>query len=238
MPAKNLFAEVPSIGTDVTDELKVIKWDPPLPASLSGLALGNFPSFIRKTDQERVQNMPGKLVEWASEQWEVTEKLDGASTTFFYNEGEFGICSRNLRLKIGTSTHSVVADKLGLKEKLAEYDRNIALQGEMVGPGVHGNIYQLKEPEFRLFDIWDIDTQTPVKPYDRQMLASELGIQHCPVLHNGTVFDKNFTVEHLLEIADGVSNLNPATKREGLVFKSVNRPEHSFKVISNAFLLG
>lgn len=40
-------------GEDVTDVIGVVKWDPPLPAQLSGRAKGNFPSFIPKTDQER-----------------------------------------------------------------------------------------------------------------------------------------------------------------------------------------
>ncbi|MGZ7204990.1 hypothetical protein ACXWOS_11120, partial [Streptococcus pyogenes] len=44
------------IGYDLTELLGVVKWDPPLPASLGGTARGNFPSFIYKTDQERIQN--------------------------------------------------------------------------------------------------------------------------------------------------------------------------------------
>lgn len=40
-------------GENVTEYLGVQKWEVPLPAQLAGDAKGNFPSFIRKTDQER-----------------------------------------------------------------------------------------------------------------------------------------------------------------------------------------
>jgi len=44
--------ECPS-GTDLTEILGVKLWDPPVPAKIAGQAKGNFPNFIRKTDQER-----------------------------------------------------------------------------------------------------------------------------------------------------------------------------------------
>src|SRR6185503_10263785 len=37
-------------GADVTDALGVTKYEPPIPASLSGVMKGGFPSFIPKTD--------------------------------------------------------------------------------------------------------------------------------------------------------------------------------------------
>lgn len=40
-------------GADLTEFLEVQKYEPPVPTQLAGNAKGNFPSFIRKTDQER-----------------------------------------------------------------------------------------------------------------------------------------------------------------------------------------
>lgn len=40
-------------GMDVTDLLGIQKYDPPIPAHLSGTIKGQFPSFIQKTDEER-----------------------------------------------------------------------------------------------------------------------------------------------------------------------------------------
>jgi RNA ligase (TIGR02306 family) len=40
-------------GMDVSEMLGIIKYDPPIPAQLVGKVKGNFPSFLRKTDEER-----------------------------------------------------------------------------------------------------------------------------------------------------------------------------------------
>ena len=45
--ANNLPKEV---GTDISEILGVIKYEPPIPANLAGVVKGNFPSFIPKTD--------------------------------------------------------------------------------------------------------------------------------------------------------------------------------------------
>ena len=45
------------LGMDVTDILSVKKYEPPIPTQLSGEMKGSFPSFIKKTDQERIQNL-------------------------------------------------------------------------------------------------------------------------------------------------------------------------------------
>lgn len=44
-------------GDEVTEVIGVKKYDPPIPAQLAGSMAGNFPTFIRKTDQERIQNL-------------------------------------------------------------------------------------------------------------------------------------------------------------------------------------
>ena len=59
-----------------------------------------WPSWVAKTDEERVQNMPWILEN--KEPWIATEKIDGTSTTFTLKRGkwphkdEFYVCSRNV----------------------------------------------------------------------------------------------------------------------------------------------
>jgi RNA ligase (TIGR02306 family) len=89
-----------SIGDEVTELLGVTKYEPPMPAVLAGDAKGLFPSFIQKTDQERIQNLYDDYKSmYADEEFEVTVKLDGSSATYYFKDGEFGVCSRNLELK-------------------------------------------------------------------------------------------------------------------------------------------
>jgi RNA ligase (TIGR02306 family) len=40
-------------GLDVTEKLGIVKYEPPVPAELAGKVKGLFPSFLRRTDEER-----------------------------------------------------------------------------------------------------------------------------------------------------------------------------------------
>jgi RNA ligase (TIGR02306 family) len=83
-------------GADVTDLLGVLKWEPPLPVGMGGKVKGQFPGFLSKTDETRVQVLEPVLHRHRGKTFYVTEKLDGTSFTAFLRQGEFGICSRNL----------------------------------------------------------------------------------------------------------------------------------------------
>lgn len=73
--------EFSAIGDDVSDILGIVKWEREIPAQLRGQAKGNFPSFLRKTDQERVQNLVREIERIREsgepEMFEVSIKLDG-----------------------------------------------------------------------------------------------------------------------------------------------------------------
>lgn len=64
-------------GDDVTELLGIQKWEPTIPIQLSGVAKGNFPSWVPKTDQERIQNLTKEYESYKQEVWQVTEKLHG-----------------------------------------------------------------------------------------------------------------------------------------------------------------
>lgn len=223
-------------GMDVTELLGVQKWERPIPAQLAGLMKGSFPSFIPKTDQERAQNIV-KEIKTAAEaglMFEVTEKLEGSSMTCYLRDGEFGVCSRNIDLKCDeTNTFWAKAIEEGIEDKLRTLGRNLAVQGELIGPGIQDNIYKLSEHEYRVFDIYDIDTGEYLLPAERWRITAVLGLKHTPVIYQELMLDGD--VQGLLEIADGESVLYP-TLREGLVFKQVDGGM-TFKAVSNKYLL-
>jgi RNA ligase (TIGR02306 family) len=227
-------------GEEVSEELNIQKWEAPISAQLAGISKGSFPSFIRKTDQERIQNLKREYAEWQEEGlvWEMTEKLDGSSMTVFVNEEESGVCSRNLNLKESEeNAFWKVAIRENLIDKIKSTGKNIALQGELVGPGIQGNNYNLSDIEFYLFDIYDIDKQEYYTPEQRWMLVLQLGLKHAPILSHEINFKENqWTIEKVLINAEFKSYLNKQTEAEGVVFKSLDG-KHSFKAISNKFLL-
>lgn len=237
------------IEDDVTKILGILKYEKPLPAALAGMAKGNFPSFIPKTDQPRIQNCTRQFQDWKNQNvvWEVTEKLDGSSMTVYVNHNEIdeegapkhGVCSRNLELKRDeANSFWEAAIKFRLLEKIKDTGRSLAIQGELVGEGIQGNSYKLVGRQFFCFDIWDIDQQRYLLPEERQKLCEELNIQHVPVLGLGITTELgNSSIELVLSQAEGKSAIGCNPEREGLVFKSVTVHDVSFKAISNKWLL-
>lgn len=269
--------EVARSCESLTALLSIRKWDPPVPASLRGLVKGSFPPWIPKTDQERIQNLRKALDTWSDAEinpgltWEVTEKLDGSSMTCFVrlpshdgmpDAGEAleawsaavreGVCSRNLEL---TETEGNAFWQVARREKILQRlrdlcvatRRSLALQGELVGPGVQGNSYGFGYLRFFVFDVYDIEARRHLNPVERRQVASDLGLDHAPVIHESFSLRGN-SMADTLALADGNSEFK-TVPREGLVFKmnpvdSVssgicsNRIQHtSFKAISNAWLL-
>lgn len=226
-------------GDDCSAAIGIVKYEPPVPAALAGLAKGNFPRFLHKSDLERIQNLSKDLEQWSYNQvrWEVTEKMDGSSMTVYFRDGEFGVCSRNLELKEDdNNAFWRAAKKFLLQEKLTSTGRNLALQMELAGRGIQGNPYKLADHNIYLFDIYDIDTDQYLVPDERYQLTLDLDISHAPIINSCWEMPMNCSVDSLLSFAEGKSTINPSVEREGLTFKSlVGRT--TFKTVSNKFLL-
>lgn len=234
-------------GLDVSVPLNIKKWEMVVPAQLAGQVRGNFPTVIPKTDQERAQNLVKEIVaaNEAGIKFEITEKLEGSSMTVYRIQGEFGVCSRNLDLKeVAGNTFWDVARAEDIEAKMIAVDEHwdFAIQGELIGPGIQGNIYKLSKPEFRVFDVYNIQTGEYLKPEARRALIERMGLKHVPVLvAGGSLYDTlGITdIPQLLKFAEGKSVMGDITgpEREGLVFKECNGG-FTFKVISNKYLLG
>jgi RNA ligase (TIGR02306 family) len=225
-------------GVDVTTILNIAKYEPPIPAELAGKVKGLFPSFIRKTDEERVQNLAIEYQGWifqSAHQFYVTEKLDGSSATFYIKDGVFGVCSRNLELlETEENTFWKVARQLDLEKKMAAVGYNICLQGELIGEGIQGNPYRIKGQTVKFFNAFNIDAQEYLNLRDFVSITTLLGLDTVPIVE--APFALPSTVDEMIAYADSYSFLNPTTQREGVVVRSLDR-SISFKAISNSFLL-
>jgi RNA ligase (TIGR02306 family) len=112
--------------------------------------------------------------------------------------------------------------------------RNMAVQGEMVGPSIQKNFEGVEKNEFYVYDIFLIDEQRYMLPAERQGFCTAYGIKHVP-LGSPHAVTLPMDVAAALADADGPSGLN-GKYREGFVYKSMER-DFSFKVISNTYLL-
>jgi RNA ligase (TIGR02306 family) len=240
-PGRNLMQKIatcfgikPKLEGDVTEKLGIIKWEPPLPAELAGKAKGNFPTHLwPKTDEERIQNCFKYLSRRDPEEtYEVTVKMDGSSCTLARFEGELRVCSRNLELKIDddNATNSFVAIAMRYGEQVPD---GFAVQGELWGESIQDNLENVKGHHFSVFKVFDVANQKFLLPEERRAFCVEHGFEHVKVLETIAVAPNS--VADALAMAEGPSL--HAKIREGIVYKSNSDPNHSFKAISNSWLL-
>lgn len=233
LPLRGEMSDV-AVGADVTAMLGVTKWEVPIPTQIAGDIDGPFPSFIPKTDEERIQNLSADFDLFKRLRWVWTEKVDGSSITFYKDNGKFGVCSRNWSIKESDSHAGWnIAKEMNLPERLPD---GYAIQGELLGPKVQGNRYKWKKAGILFFSAYDIR----LGKYSLNALNSlidELQISVVPQIGNGGL--PCDSIDGLIKCADGKSLLAD-TDREGLVFRCYGESGElvkSFKVISNNFLL-
>lgn len=235
LPMSSLPSDFYVEGQDVSELLGVVKWEPPITTFAPEGTKAQFPSFLVKTDQERIQNLYNDYEDFKSEpEWIYTEKLDGTSFTAYYLDGDFGVCSRNLEIKLDSSSvYTQVARLYDLQEKMESLGRNLAIQGEVLGGKIQKNRYGLSNYQLYLFDVYDIVEGKYLPQQDLEAIADYLGVPTVPILKVGGLPS---TLDDLLLEADGVSILGNKPLREGFVVKNKCRTV-SFKVISNNFLI-
>ena len=211
----------------------------------------NWPAWVVKTDEERVQNIPWILKD--KEPWIATEKIDGTSTTFTLKRGkwphkdEFYVCSRNVVFDkpdktcfYDTNVYIEMAEKYDIFNKMKDLLYNhfadcewITIQGETYGPGIQKRDYHAPEHAFMAFNfITSKDGRWGTREMSN-LLEKNMGIPCVPILDDNFILPDS--VEELLNYATGESVCDNEM-REGIVFRSKDGSK-SFKAVSNEFLL-
>lgn len=228
-------------GEDVTDIFGVEKFDPPEFNSGVGKVKNPLSYGIYKTDETRIQASPDIIEELRGKPYYITSKMDGTSVTMYTKDNQFGITGHEKEFILDDDClFYLYAKKYHFMEKLQKLNKNIAFQGEFCGPGIQENRCGLKDYQWYVFNIQDLDTLNFLPYQEFITICKELNIATVPIVETGEAF--HYTEEELLEKADG---LYPSGKRrEGIVIrpqeemysKTLNA-RLSFKVINNKYLL-
>jgi len=235
-------------GQDVTEVLEITQWQPKIPACLAGLVKGSFPAFVPKTDETRVQVLGDVLKRYVGTKCYVTEKVDGASATYYLKDGEFGVCSRNLDLKESEgNAFWQFAREAKIEEKLREVGGNWAIQGELVGNGIQGNNLGIIGKKVLFFSAFDINAYRYLDFEDFEKFFIKIGLETVPILERDyTLVDD---IDSLVKKSVGRSAIAPKVWREGIVIRPLkevvdlgmsslfNNGRLSFKVVNLEYLL-
>jgi len=231
-------------GTDVSELIGAKHYEKPLPSELVGEARGSLPSFLKKTDEENLENVIGVLEEMRGRPYYISTKIDGQSGTFYLRDGVFGVCSRKIDL-LETEGNGFwkVARKFDIENQMRKVfgNKNVAIQGEVYGPGVQKNPLGVEDLSLAVFNIWDMETRTYGNLSDLISFCDETYIPMVSIIEQGLSFDKTFG--DLQSMANALCYVNGHVAegiviRPQIMFKSVVMDSHcSFKVINETFKL-
>ena len=218
-----------------------------------------WPSWVVKTDEERVQNLP-QLFPPDDTEWFVTEKVDGTSTTFTMkrlkrNKYEFYVCSRNvcfdkpekeeklfyetnvytemaIKYDMEKVLHSLLYETKGLSENLDF----VTIQGETYGKSIQKRDYHMDNIDFMAFNLIYGDKEFGAKRLNPREMADTLSKYNIPCI---PILDEHFklldTIDEMIEYADGNSVID-GDYREGIVLRTYDATD-SFKAVSNTYLI-
>lgn len=206
-----------------------------------------FPTFVSKTDEERVENQPWRIGDGKT--YLATEKLDGTSCTYALerkgrNKFEFYVCSRNVRQQDEKQEcyhdHNIYWDlafKYNIEQHLKDFLNQfpqlkwVCIQGEGVG-SVQGNPLKLTDDDLYVFNFKESQTGRWSSMAGAGQVR-EWGMKWVPILGEVQMPD---TMEELKVLATGKSRVNPEVMREGIVYRSLDGSD-SFKNVSREYLL-
>ncbi len=227
-------------GDDVTTLLGIKRPEEADGLQLGGENVGLFPThLVPKTDELRIQSFPKVLDELEGEPYVITRKMDGCSVTVLPINGVVSVASRNY-LKTGDKWWFPV-EKYNLRMVIG--DRNIAIQGELCGPGIQKNPMELPEIRWLVFDIYDIDAKKYYTPAELESFCSLYDLPTVPTLKYGPSFIKCSVDDLLWNMMFYISEAKWIGKEvEGIVIRHAENKVSptlgkrlSFKVINNEY---
>jgi len=256
------------IGSDVTDDLEITKYITPFEKAevekqaktyhwtknfritkwlwrykwfrefLFPVRKKEWPKWVSKTDEERIQNIPQVLEDFKDNLVYVTEKIDYQSATFTSNKkGKFFVASRNLINSNKDSLYWRIAKKYNL-EKICKKFPGIVIQGEQGNVGVQGNKYLLEEPKLWIFNVI-MPNGKHLGENGIKVFCKNHDLTTVPFIRNCILSELGSTVEELVKYSEEKSLVNTKIQREGIVIRCIEDDKKilSFKVINPKFLL-
>ena len=206
-----------------------------------------WPEWLPKTGSERIQNLPQLL--GSDEAYIITEKVDGASTSFIFDEnGNYLVGSHNVIKKPEKNSdggnyfkNNIWAEsgaKYNMEEllkslKIVHGLKTVAIQGETYGDKIQKRNYSLKnnEHDFVVFHIWFDGKRLPIKEMIK--ICEDRKLPHVHIYDYDYKFPKS--VEEIVDYVDSCKSAIDNGDIEGLVFYSQDG-QQNFKCVSPNFL--
>lgn len=236
-----------NLGSDVTELLKIRKWEIEERVTTGGTIKGTLPFDVPHTDETRVQAEPNLIDEFKNLDYYISTKMDGSSHSIGIDNEGIHVTGHNYEYKDDDSNDFFVyAKKNNYLEKMQEYYKEnnlqlLTIQGEFCGPGIQSNPIKLFRPEWYVFTIRENGERVGLS---RMLeICDKLGMQTVPIEEVGFDLPSKYPdVGSLLQRAEG--KYETGSPKEGIVIRPIKpifsktiSSSLSMKVVSNSYLL-
>ncbi len=221
IPLKELNLGIDVVeNQDLTDILKIVHYEKPV-TFIAGNPSGTFPHhLLSRTDEPRIQSNLKVLPEFIGLECYLTMKYDGSSFSAIYNNKKLEICSRSFSLhEDDSNVFWRVAKKYNIPEKLIEYNKNFAIQGECIGPKMNGNKLGLNELDLVIFTAKNLEEHRYLDYQELVDFCNKMNLKMVNQVGPTFIFDEN-SFEKIQDIANNLKYPNDSWS-EGLVCRPI-----------------
>jgi ATP-dependent RNA circularization protein (DNA/RNA ligase family) len=159
--------------------------------------------------------------------WLGTEKIDGMNLNLCYDGNHLSVKGHTDKTMFSQEQIDWFDRFLTpeLEQMFEQYygEEEVIFHGEFVGPKIQGNLYNLDDYKFIVFDIYSVTKDVYYSQPVVKCIAENFGLEVAPLVVVGTL-------QRIIEYVKSApsSMLNPKQEMEGVVI----RPEHELKNFS------
>lgn len=226
------YLKTDTLPEDLTAAMGVMKYEPP-EIKISAGNLVRRPEHVPVYDIEGCDNYPHIVDMLMDIPCVVTEKMEGSNAwATMDSDKKISVGQKNYAIEnlVEGPEHSFWTvmrrdGVIGALDRLSEIygGSPVTIRSEMVGPGIQGNYYRLKQ---LMCFVYDIQVATKYVSYtDLEPLLSEIGLtdKFVPVLAKGITLREWLAGRSIQQAANGVSAWNPT--KENLALYDIKKDQ-------------
>lgn len=196
-----------------------------------------YPVTVPKSDEENIEKKWDTVSADSAAEYIVTEKMEGQAATYYLKNGRYHVCSHNYEVDRKSGSWGTISEELRMEKLLKRIRRKtgkeLALQGEICGPGIQKNIYGFDSLHLFIYGGYEVSTGKRLSYSELYSLCSEYALEMVPFIRRSRLLS---SCDEMLKDAEGTSIYGASIPREGCVWRTEAGDVH-FKCKSRPYKL-
>ena len=197
----------------------------------------SYPESVKKSDETNIEKAFNNLKNnHLVAKYYKTEKMEGQAGTWLLigKKRRYCVYSHNTaRTPKGNGNWEKVGREYDLEKILRSEKRNYAIQGEVCGPNIQGNIYGFSRLFLFVYKVTDVETGEALNFHELYDFCNRHCLTMVPILASDV--DLPDTVDEVLKDCEGYSMFGTNVLREGIVWRSMTSQDVGCKAKSRAY---